>query len=57
MSNMDYCRFENTLADLRDCMDALDGGVLGALSSSEQEAAEALIRVCVLIAREHGDLT
>ena len=24
MSNMSYCRFENTLGDLRDCRDALD---------------------------------
>jgi len=24
MSNMSYCRFENTLADLRDCYENLD---------------------------------
>jgi len=23
VANMSYCRFQNTLADLRDCMDAL----------------------------------
>ncbi len=24
MSNMSYCRFQNTLGDLRDCKEALD---------------------------------
>lgn len=26
MSNMSYCRFENTASDLRDCLEALDNG-------------------------------
>ena len=27
MGNMSYCRFENTLADMRDCLRALENGV------------------------------
>jgi hypothetical protein len=25
MGNMSYCRFENTLQDMQDCIDAIDG--------------------------------
>ena len=25
MGNMSYCRFENTIKDIADCIDALDG--------------------------------
>ena len=59
MTNMSYCRFENTLDDLRDCQEALDAidGNLAELSKSEAAKANALILVCVDIAREHGDLT
>ena len=27
MGNMSYCRFENTLADMRDCLYALEDGL------------------------------
>jgi hypothetical protein len=27
MSNMSYCRFENTASDLLDCLEALDAGI------------------------------
>ncbi len=27
MGNMSYCRFENTLADMRDCLHALENGL------------------------------
>jgi len=27
MGNMSYCRFENTLADMRDCLYALENGL------------------------------
>jgi len=27
MGNMSYCRFENTLADMRDCLSALQNGL------------------------------
>lgn len=56
MANMSYCRFQNTLGDLRDCADALDEGVLhdGNLGEEEQQAAERLVALCAFIATEHG---
>ena len=36
MANMSYCRFENTLADMRDCLYALEDG-LDAEELSEYE--------------------
>ena len=36
MGNMSYCRFENTLADMRDCLHALENG-LDAEELSEYE--------------------
>lgn len=57
MSNMSYCKFQNTLPDLRDCADALfdRGGDLSDLSEEEQHAARALIRLCCEIAEDFGD--
>ena len=52
MSNMSYCRFQNTLRDLKDCLDALcdiDGN-LSELSKEEARAADSLILVCEEIA-------
>ena len=52
MSNMSYCRFQNTLRDLKDCLDALcdiDGN-LSELSTEEARAADSLILVCEEIA-------
>lgn len=42
MSNMGYCRFENTLADLEDC----DEHLLDELSESESEARRRIIDLC-----------
>ena len=36
MGNLSYCRFENTLADMRDCLHALENG-LDAEELSEYE--------------------
>lgn len=57
MSNMSYCRFENTLSDLSDCADALDdiGGDLSNLSDTERKAAERLIDMCKQIADSYGE--
>lgn len=57
MSNMSYCKFQNTLPDLRDCADALfdSDGDLSDLSEEEQHAARALIRLCCEIAEGFGD--
>ena len=35
MGNMSYCRFENTAADLRDCLNAIHRGETDDLSSYE----------------------
>jgi hypothetical protein len=57
MGNMSYCRFENTLDDLRDCMDALYeiSGNIDQLNESEQTAAKRLIKLCFEIADDYGD--
>jgi len=49
MSNMSYCRFENTNTDLADCIEALEGlrgGDQGALSDSELMKAKELVGRC-----------
>jgi hypothetical protein len=55
MSNMSYCRFQNTLGDLRDCAKALEeiDGNLAELSKDEARAANNLIELCRLIADSH----
>jgi hypothetical protein len=57
MSNMSYCRFENTLRDLRDCARELDeiGGNLAELSTAEARAADQLIRLCAKISESHDN--
>ena len=37
MANMSYCRFENTLSDLADCVDALDEVIYNHEEISESE--------------------
>lgn len=49
MSNMAYCRFQNTVDDLKDCYDHLFDEDL---SHDEQRAREGLIRICKDIAAE-----
>ena len=43
MANMSYCRFRNTLEDLRDCSDNLDDTDL---SEEEAKARKRLVKVC-----------
>ena len=59
MANMPYCRFRNTLEDLRDCQEEL--GELNDLeqitSPEEKRAAKALIKMCGEIASDwEGEL-
>jgi hypothetical protein len=53
MANMSYCRFRNTLEDLRDCLsniyDTED------LSKEETQARHYLIKVCADILDSVGD--
>jgi len=47
MSNMSYCQFENTLEDLKQCLETLDiDEDLENLSDSERKHAKKLIGVC-----------
>ena len=54
MANMSYCRFENTLRDLFDCLHAMDDGTDYCLSETEATAKKKLIRLCIEIAKEYG---
>lgn len=55
MANMSYCRFQNTLADLRDCEESDGMWDPETLSDEEKRARTALISLCCDIASEHGD--
>ena len=44
MANMHYCRFQNTLSDLKECMASLEEGEV--LSREELRAANELLRMC-----------
>lgn len=46
MPSMSYCRFQNTLQDLRACDRDLQDKDLSELSEDERAAAIKLIRVC-----------
>jgi hypothetical protein len=48
MANMSYCRFRNTLEDLRDCYDNIDD----VESPEEEKARQRLIELCKRIAAE-----
>lgn len=52
MSNMSYCRFQNTLSDLRDCEENLFDEDL---SEEEQAARKRLIKLCHRIAEQTED--
>lgn len=54
MSNMSYCRFENTLRDLKDCYSHLDEDTED-LNEYEGPARRDLIELCIDIAMEFGD--
>lgn len=52
MANMSYCRFRNTVADLQDCVDHMEG-VLD--DDEEIRARNRLIKLCERIAAEYGE--
>lgn len=55
--NMSYCRFANTLGDLRDCYEALSemDDPETELSEEEAKAFGRLVSLCRLIADDYGD--
>lgn len=50
--NMSYCKFQNTLGDLRDCYDAMSAD---GISESEATARQKLIELCAEIASEYEE--
>ena len=50
MSNMSYCRFQNTLLDLQDCADNL----ADKLSDEDHRARRRLVKTCLNILEELG---
>ena len=55
MSNMSYCRFQNTTLDVLDCINAINGGEINDLSISEQYAFIELVMQCKKIAEQFED--
>jgi len=53
MSNMSYCRFENTLRDLQDCYANMDSDDL---SKSEFYTRRHMVELCINIANEYDHL-
>ncbi len=51
MANMSYCRFQNTLTDLKDCYNNMNKE----LSEDEELARKSLIDLCRQIASNYGD--
>jgi hypothetical protein len=51
MGNMGYCRFENTVGDLQDCYDNMEGKDL---SDTEIKARKRMISLCIDIACDFG---
>lgn len=54
MSNMSYCRFRNTLGDLKDCYEHMDADI-DRLSEEEKSARKRLIEICADIAMDYGN--
>ena len=50
MANMGYCRFENTLEDLRDCADHINDNLED--SEDEERARKRLVAMCDQIVGE-----
>lgn len=59
MSNMSYCRFQNTSTDLRDCVDAMEESYDLAdldLSRDEKDAMDFMRSLCEKFLEEHDRL-
>lgn len=53
MSNMGYCRFENTLNDLRDCWEHWDD--IDKDSEEEHRAQEKMLKLCQRIVNNYSE--
>ena len=57
MGNMSYCRFENTLADMRDCLNTLENGLdVEELSDYEISALHSFADTARQIARFESNI-
>ncbi len=54
MTNMGYCRFRNTLGDLRDCHDHLRDHLISGISDGEHVARAQLVELCRKILEDCG---
>tara|TARA_R100000742_G_C4278956_1_gene102520 strand:- start:309 stop:512 length:204 start_codon:yes stop_codon:yes gene_type:complete len=46
MSNLSYCRFQNTARDLRDCLNAIEDGQIDDLSFEEFKGIQQILQDC-----------
>ena len=53
MSNMSYCRFQNTLSDLRDCYSNWDNDDL---SNEEERARSRILSLCEDIVSDWSEI-
>ncbi|MFA5559238.1 MAG: hypothetical protein WDA59_07295 [Methanofastidiosum sp.] len=51
MANMSYCRFQNTVTDLMDCLEALNEQEIA--SEEEQRAADRMLREVAYFLYQH----
>ncbi len=54
MSNMGYCRFQNTLPDLQDCYDHMDNLDHEDFASDEARARSKIIKLAKRIIDDYG---
>jgi len=56
MSNMSYCRFRNTLPDLRDCYEAMGDKSPDEMDNFDEQLARwHLVRLCQSIVADYGE--
>ena len=56
MSNMSYCRFENTSDDLQDCLNAIYNGETDDLNEYEQRGLKQILKISKLIVQMEDDI-
>ena len=56
MSNMSYCRFENTANDLEDCIEAIENEEINDLGVFEVQGLERLLEQAKIILRYRNEI-
>lgn len=56
MSNMSYCRFENTSDDLQDCLSAIYNGETDDLNEYEQRGLKKILNIARTIVKMEDDI-